>query len=213
MAKETGKGSPLLVLGILGSPRKDGNTNQLLDIALDEVAKEGARTKKIYLIDNPPNYCLGCYSEIPESCNPDVCTRGVLNDGMKNIFMSLLLADAVIFATPVYWFGPSALLKSLIERMTALENTGKLLDGKVAGLVATYEEDGATQALLSLVAPLLEMGFLFPPYSLVFTTKHVPQDKVAIRDAKRLGKNIVALARFQRHRPRNWWKAKYHFKE
>lgn len=205
--------SPILVLGVLGSPRKEGNTMRLLNIILNEAKNEGAQTETIYLIDNPPRYCLGCYADLPESCNPDTCTKGDLNDGMKHIFQKFLQADGVVFATPVYWFAPSGLMKTLIDRLTALENAGKLLDGKVAGFLATYEEDGATMALLSMVGPILEMGFLIPPYALVFTRKGIDGDNVVVADAKRLAKNIVALARFQRKEPRNWWKADFHFKD
>jgi multimeric flavodoxin WrbA len=199
--------TPLSLLGILGSPRRDGKTEKLLRYVIDFAQEEGARSEVIYLLDNPPRYCIGCYSDDPKLCNFNVCTTGDLDDGMKSILQKFLHSDAIIFATPVYWFSPSALLKTLIERLTSLENVGKMLDGKVAGLLATYEEDGATMALLSLVGALLEMGFLFPPYSLVFTSKDPDIDPVVIEDARRLAKNVLKLASFQRKNPRNWWRA------
>ena len=41
----------MLILGIVGSPRKEGRTNTLIDAALEGAAQGGAETQKLYLVD------------------------------------------------------------------------------------------------------------------------------------------------------------------
>jgi multimeric flavodoxin WrbA len=41
----------MLILGIVGSPRKGGRTNTLIDAALEGAAQGGAETQKLYLVD------------------------------------------------------------------------------------------------------------------------------------------------------------------
>jgi len=194
----------IFIVGILGSPRKDGNTHILLQEALKEVEKEGGKTKTLFLIDFNLKPCLGCYSDKPNLCNPVECTKGILDDGMKGIFDILLSSDGVIFSTPVYWFGPSGLMKNFIDRLTSLENSGKLLDGKIGGFIASGEEDGAVHAILSMLAAANEMGLIIPPYAFVYSTSRERRDFDALKDARRLGKNIMRLARIQRIRGIDW---------
>jgi multimeric flavodoxin WrbA len=198
------------IVGINASPRKEGKTRFLLEVALKAATKEGAVTEIIDLYDIPLRPCLGCYSEDRELCGPKKCTEGELEDGMKGIQEKLLAVDGIIFATPVYWFNVSGVMKNLIDRLASLENVGKLLDGKVAGFVATAEEDGAINAIMHLMAVASDMGLLIPPYSLVNSTgvTKIEDDHEAIRDAKRLGKNMVRLIRLLEKRDFTWWEMK-----
>ncbi len=185
-------------LAFQGSPRKEqGHTHRLLRETLRGIEDAGGSWKLIHLIDVPIRPCLGCYSEDPTSCNPRHCTEGQLADGMKGIHQSLLAADGLVLATPVYWFGPSGWVKNFVDRLTSLENVGKLLEGKIAGVLACAEEAGAAHTLMHLMAILNDMGLLFPPYSLVYHVGREPveQDPEALQDAYRLGLNLVRLYR------------------
>lgn len=97
------------VLGIGGSPRKEGVTNTLLDKALESVRNQGASTDKIILNDlvyKPCQACGGCDST-------GVC---VIKDGMGPVYAKIEKADAVIIASPVYFTGLTAQAKSMIDR-------------------------------------------------------------------------------------------------
>ena len=48
------------VLGIYGSPRKGGNSDQLLDKALEGARAAGAETKAVYARDLKMSGCLEC---------------------------------------------------------------------------------------------------------------------------------------------------------
>ena len=50
----------LKIIGIVGSPRKDGNTEFMVKTALDEINKHGIETELITLHDKNISYCIGC---------------------------------------------------------------------------------------------------------------------------------------------------------
>ena len=185
------------VLGINGSTRTHGRTAYLLDAVLEAAREEGARTERIDLVQYPIPYCAANYSEDPDTCGPEHCVRGAW-DGWGKVAERMLAADALVFATPVYWFSISARLKTLLERMTSLENKGLLLAGKPMALVAAAEEDGAAQALGQLAVPLNFMGLWLVPAGLVYhhsrQSPRVEDDREALFDALRAGRNLVRAA-------------------
>lgn len=98
-----------LVVGISGSPRRGGNSDTLLDKALEGASSVGARTEKIFLNDmdfRPCQACGGCDEA-------GVC---MLPDDMRQIYKSLESADAIIVASPVYFGSVTAQLKAMVDR-------------------------------------------------------------------------------------------------
>ncbi len=186
------------VLGINGSTRTHGRTAFFLEAVLDAARAAGARTERVDLVRLNLPYCAANYSEDPASCGPERCVRGEFDDWGR-LSQRILEADALVFATPVYWFAPSARMKTLIERMTSLENKGLLLAGKPFALVAAAEEDGAAQALAQLAVTLGFMGLALTPLGLVYHHSRQspkPEDDIeALADATRAGRNLVELAR------------------
>ncbi len=195
------------ILGINGSPRGESSrTYFLLDRVLESARQEGAETQVIHLSKVKLDYCIGRYSEDRLSCNVENCITS--NDQFRWILTQILWADGVVFASPVQWFSMSAMMKTLIERLTSAENIERLLDGKVAGFVAVAEEDGATQTILQMVGALNFMGFMIPPYAFVYSTGYygrIQEDAEAIEDAVRLGKSMVRMIEM-RDENYNWWK-------
>jgi len=188
----------LRVLGINGSTRTHGRTARLLDEVLAAAQAAGARTERVDLVRCSIPYCAANYSEDPASCGPENCVRGELDDWGK-LSQRMLEADALVFATPVYWFSPSARFKTMVERMTSLENKGLLLAGKPYALVVAAEEEGAAQAMGQLTVTFAYMGLVLAPLGLAYHhSRQVPnleEDADALSDARRAGKNLVAFAR------------------
>ncbi len=193
-------------IGLNGSARKNGKTAELLSLVMESIKKLGAEVEVYHLIEHPIRFCMGCYSEDPPSCNPQHCTQGNLADAMKGFHQKLLFADGVVFATPVYWFGMSALMKAFIERLTSLENTGKMLTGRVAGFVAAGEEDGAMMAISHLMAVTSDMGFIFPPMPFTYYIGRgsIHDDPESVEYARRLGRNLVKLAHILQKEDVEW---------
>lgn len=110
------------VLGIYGSPRKEGNSDLLLDQALKGARAAGAETDSIYVRDFEFCGCLECLG-----CEKTgVC---VLKDDMQDLYPRIQEAEVIILATPIFFYGFSSQLKALIDRCQALWS-GRMLKKK-----------------------------------------------------------------------------------
>jgi len=187
----------LRVLGVNASARTDGFTAELLDEVLEAARRKGAETERLDLVKHPFPFCAGNYSLDPASCGPEACVQGPW-DGFGRVAERILNADAVVFATPVYWFSASARMKALLERMTSMENQGLLNLGKPMALLAVAEEEGAAQALAQMLLPLSYMGFVLAPLGLVYAHRRgkgtLKEDLEVLEDARIAGENLVLMA-------------------
>ncbi len=124
------------ILGIIGSPRKKGNTDILVNKILEGAEKEGAKTEIIFLNDLKIKECDGCHA----CWKNRQCSK---KDDMNNIYPKIIDSDIIIFGTPVYWYGPTALMKVFIDRFVYFncpENRLKI-KGKGAVIVVPFEEE------------------------------------------------------------------------
>ncbi len=101
------------VLGIYGSPRKGGNTDQLLDKALEGARSAGAEVQGIYARRLKMSGCLEC-----GGC--DETGRCVVKDDMQSVYPLLEDADIIILASPMFFYGITAQLKALVDRGQAM---------------------------------------------------------------------------------------------
>jgi len=103
---------------IVGSVRKNGNT-EILAKAFVDGAKKYNNVEIISVADYKVNPCIGCnacFSREGNACFQD--------DDMPRIYEILREADIIIIASPVYFYGISAQLKAIIDRLhTPLRNT------------------------------------------------------------------------------------------
>jgi len=179
----------IFILGINGSPIKNGETAERLKQALNGAKRKKAKIQLIHLIDKKINPCLGCYSISAKKCR-NLCVQ---KDGMQELYPLILKADGIIFASPAYWFSVSGILKNFLDRMTCME-VNDLLEGKIAGAISVAEETGGDEVVNYLIGTLNEMGFLIPPFGAIFFNK---KGKVSWRkkDLENLGENMVKLAK------------------
>ena len=105
------------VLILMGSPRKNGNTNMLCDEFIRGAEDAGHETEKIIIVDKKLNGCLGC-----NGCqrNGGTCVQ---KDDMTEIYEKILAADTVVLASPIYYYTWTAQLKLVIDRTYALLST------------------------------------------------------------------------------------------
>lgn len=191
----------LFALGINGSPRRDGTTAELLKIALKGAKEEGAKElKTIYLVDYSLPPCEGCAS-YGGPCNLNKCVE-TGGEKVKEVMSIIIEADVLFFATPVYWFGPSGLMKNLIDRLTCLEHIKKMLDGKAGGILCTCEEEGASLTIGQLFLTLSDMGLLFPPYAYTYN-KGLEISPDTEFYAYQMGRNAVVISKA--FKERRWW--------
>ena len=110
-------GKTILVLG--GSPRRRGNTDRLADEFIRGAQKAGHRVEKIALRDCEVHGCLGC-----GACrrNGGTCVQ---KDDMQGIYEKWLAADAVVLASPVYFYTWTSQMKAALDRTFAIEQKVK----------------------------------------------------------------------------------------
>lgn len=103
----------MLILGIGGSPRAGGNSDVLLDRALEGAESRGADTDKAVLNTLSFVPCQECDYTPPEGgC--------AVEDGFQAIYGKVMEADAVILASPIFFGSVSAQTKMMIDRFQCL---------------------------------------------------------------------------------------------
>lgn len=175
------------ILGLVGSPRKGGNTDLLVEEVLKGAAKNNHTTEKIYLYNVDIAPCIDCKA----------CKKGklecVLKDGMRELYPKLEEADVIVFGTPLYWYGPSGKMKLLIDRLRPFVASKKLKAKRVVLVVPS--EEGADSCnhivgMFNLSFKYLEIeitSILLPKASDKGEVKQQPQ---TLKEAMMLGKHI-----------------------
>ena len=103
----------------LGSPRKGGNSEVLLQGVLRGVAVAGGRPELIRLCDLDINPCISC-----GGCDETgVC---VVEDDMTELYEKIIAAQYVFLASPIFFYGITAQAKAFIDRTQALWNRHRL---------------------------------------------------------------------------------------
>jgi len=120
------------VLIFKGSPREHGNSSTLAKKAAEGAKSTGAEVESFFLHHLDIRACDAC-----DTCQETgVC---ILMDDMQMLYQKLREADAIIIASPIYWFTMSAQTKLFIDRWYALESPqGNALKGKQFGILLTY---------------------------------------------------------------------------
>lgn len=103
------------ILVIKGSLRKSGNTSIMADTFARGALESGNEVTQIVLKDKTIGDCLGC----------GVCQRNggicVQKDDMTEIYDAMKKADAIVLASPVYFYTWTSLMKRMIDRTFAIE--------------------------------------------------------------------------------------------
>lgn len=106
------------ILAFLGSPRKGGNSEVLLQAVL-QGGVPGGRADVIRLCDLDISPCLNC-----GGCdNTGVC---VVEDDMIALYDKIMAAQRIILASPIFFYGITAQAKAFIDRTQALWNRHRL---------------------------------------------------------------------------------------
>ncbi len=114
----------MLIVGINGSPRREGNTAVLLKTAMATAAAEGAATEVVFVAEILASlktpFCRACETPCPAKCY-----RGTL---LEETLGLLARADGLLVASPVYFGEISGQLKSFWDLSRRLRTDKKLLN-------------------------------------------------------------------------------------
>lgn len=121
---------------LFGSPRKKGNTAELARPVIATLKGKGWGVRTLYLNDMNIRPCQGCYTCLPAG----VCR---IQDDMKDVRKYIMESDLIVYATPIYWFGPSGQLKLAMDRSIAFMdgNFTSRVKGKKAITLTTFGDD------------------------------------------------------------------------
>jgi len=103
----------MFILGINGSPRIGGNTDILLDKALDGARGKGADIEKIILNTLKFSPCQECKNTRDDG----IC---IIEDDMQLVYKKVKKADAIILASPIFFGSLSAQMKMMIDRFQCI---------------------------------------------------------------------------------------------
>jgi multimeric flavodoxin WrbA len=124
---------------VKGSPRRNGNSAALAERVEAGARESGAQVESFYLHGMDISPCDAC-----DACQADAYGGCIIEDDMQVLYPKLLEADALVIASPVYWFTVSAQTKTFMDRCYALvTGDGWSLRDKKIGIVMTYGDDDA----------------------------------------------------------------------
>ncbi len=192
---------PKKIVFVQGSPRKNGNTRAMASVAMEAARGAGAEVAEIDALElefKKPG-CIGC-----QKCQASEKFECSLGDELGRTVATLPGYDAIVMATPLYWWSFPAQIKGFIDRMYSLTKFGDSLEvrsaicGKTLGLLATA--GGPVEGNLELLerqwrnpAEILECGFrscffpLTPPEAGVLA-----KDAAAVEKATEFGRSLAA---------------------
>lgn len=173
---------------IVGSTRSKGNTMALADAFIEGAELSHNEVEKITVAGKHIRGCIGC-----NMCSKNENNKCILNDDMIDIYAQLADADVIVFATPIYFYGVSSRLKSIIDRLhNPIRNNFKVK--KLCLLAVCADNDDST------FDPVIQMyKSCLNYFSLedggIITVKNVEKDgdilnNPLLEKAKKLGESI-----------------------
>jgi multimeric flavodoxin WrbA len=183
------------VIAFNGSSRKEGNTNILLNLVLDELKAEGIDTEIYSLAGKPIQGCIACFKcfeKKNQRCNVD---KDIVNECIQK----MIEADGILLGSPTYFADVSASMKALIERcgMVAGANN-KMYRRKVGAAVVAVRRAGAIHVFNSLnffftINEMIVPGSSYWNIAIGRQPGEVNNDAEGVQTMKNLGKNMAWL--------------------
>jgi len=177
------------LLGIVGSPRKGGNTETMMREVLKAGEQEGAETELMHLTDFDLKPCDGCRTCFEtKNC--------VIKDDVEKIFEKIAKADGIIVGSPVYFYSINAQTKMFIERVGYLNMARgrKAFRNKIGGAVAVAGSSGLENAL-SQIMMFLAASRMIIATPVVMALGEAAKYTRGIKDARAVGKSMVQIAK------------------
>jgi len=186
------------IIGIIGSPRKDGNTSYLVETALKSAESMGADIEIINLGSANIEPCVAC----------DICKATgecAIYDDMSELLNIMMESDGMIIGSPVYFGSVTSQLKMLIDRTRPLRGSFKLKN-KICGAIAVGgSRNGGQESTISVIHDFLLIhdaiivGDGAPMAHYGGTGVGGPKgdtktDEIGIETSKNLGKRVAELA-------------------
>jgi multimeric flavodoxin WrbA len=186
---------PRKVMIVIGSPRKKGNSSVLSKQVAAGAKAGAAKVETFFLHDMNIKPCTAC-----DSCRRNTKTDCVIQDDMQILYPKLKSADAIVIASPIYWFSVSAQTKLFMDRWYGLgDDEGYALAGKRFGIVLVYAAEdpfvsGAVNALRMFQDSLrfMKAEIVGMVYGSAWKAGEIRKNKALMEEAYELGKTIAS---------------------
>ncbi|MHA1671692.1 MAG: flavodoxin family protein [Promethearchaeota archaeon] len=173
------------VIGIIGSPRENGNTVFLMDKILN-LLRNDFDIEKIFLKEYDISPCKECYY----CMDKDECS---INDDMQDLYLKLKEVDVIILASPIFMGGITATLKAFMERTWHLRK-GQLKD-KIGSYILVGRRDiGSGVSEMEEYLSRLEVIKIPGVQGFGMRKGEVSKDEECLRDLQRLSAQIINLS-------------------
>ena len=178
------------VVGIVGSPRKGGNTERLVAEALSVIEAEGIQTEVIALRDleiKPCDACVACRRT----------GRCRIEDDFQPVYQKMIEADGIVVGSPVYFSGPTPNVLALLHRAGYVaQSAGRPFERKVGGPIAVARRAGHNFALAQMLFFFLHQGMIVPGstyWNIAFGREpgDVERDDEGMRTIRNFGANMA----------------------
>ena len=182
------------IIALISSPRKNGNSTLLAQKIADGAKAAGARVETVNLHKMNIKTCTAC-----DKCHTVDDKFCVIKDDMQKLYKKILAADALIYASPIYWFTISAQLKLFMDRCYAFGGpSGYALKGKKMAVALTYGDNdpfrsGAVNALRTLqdAFSYVEAPLVGSVYGTGLEPGDILKNKAVMKEAFELGKALA----------------------
>ena len=181
-------------LGIVGSPRKGGNSEILTAHCLKAIAEEGLDTELVSLAGLNISGCTACgyCFEHPGECSQ--------KDDMQPIYEKMKVTDAYIVASPVYFGSATGLVKSFLERAGFIALGKRPFAGKVGGPLVVARRAGKSFTFTELmqwfhIQQIINPGSTYWNVAIGREKGEVSGDEEGMRTAWNFGKNVASLVK------------------
>ena len=186
------------VLGIMGSPRRQSNTEILLDKALGGAKEVGAEVEKVVVSKLRISPCKEIYACLKDGNCP-------IKDDMQSLYEKLLEADHIIFASPIFFYGITSQAKAVVDRCQALWVRRHVLGmGKDDNRIrrGVFISVGATRGERLFDGAVLTIKYFFDAIGVEYVGNllirgidgkaQIKEHPTALQDAFRLGQQLVS---------------------
>jgi multimeric flavodoxin WrbA len=183
----------LKAIGIVGSPRKGGNSEILAAHCLQSIAEEGIETELVSLAGLDIKGCNACkYCFEHDGCS--------IEDDLQPVYAKMVEADAIIVASPVYYSSATSLVKGLLERAGFMSIRTRVFAGKVGGPLVVARRAGKTLAFVELlqwfhIMQIINPGSTYWNVAVGWDKGEVRQDEEGMATAWNFGKNVANLVK------------------
>ena len=182
----------MYALAINGSPRKGGNTENLLHEVLKPLAAKGWKTEFVQLGGQPIRGCLAC-----GKCKQNKDMRcSVKTDMFNEVMAKMVEANAIILGSPTYFTDVSAEMKALLDRsgFVAIAN-GRAFKGKIGAAVVAVRRAGAVHVFdtinhMFLMSQMIVPGSTYWNLGIGLDKGDVLGDEEGLRNMANLGEMI-----------------------